>query len=115
MDIPGTLPKTKKGNQYVVVVTERFYKMTREVPGSTKTAPHMAVIFLDCSKISYGIPCYILTDRGPQFVSRFVASVCSFLGVKSLTTMAYHHQTNGESERYNETFVTRLHHYVAEQ
>lgn len=36
------------------------------------------------------------------------------MGVKKLKTTTYHPQTNGHTERYNKTIVTRLIHYVVE-
>lgn len=47
MDILGPLLKMKKGNQYIIVVTDRFSKLTRAVPLKKTTALHMATIFLD--------------------------------------------------------------------
>ena len=36
------------------------------------------------------------------------------MGIKHLTTTAYHPATNGQTERYNKTIVSRLRHYVNE-
>ena len=114
MDILGPLPKTKQGNQFVVVLTDRYSKLTRAIPTGKTTATTVATIFVDHWVIPYGIPNYVLTDNGPQFVAKFFASVCLALGVKHVTTTAYHPRTNGQTERFNRTIVTRLRHYVGE-
>lgn len=49
-----------------------------------------------------------LTDNWLQFVSKFFNSRCCFLCVKQFTTTAYHPQTNGRTEQYNQTIVARL-------
>ena len=114
MDILGPLPRSKKGNRFITVMTDRYSKLTRAVPSTKTTAPQVALIFLDNWVIPYGIPSYVLTDNGPQFTSKFFACLCAFLGSKLLNTTAYHPQTNGQAERFNRTIVARMRHYVNE-
>ena len=114
MDLLGPLPKTKSGHTYVLVITDRFTKLTRAVPlGSTK-APAVAQAFLENWVYVYGAPNFLLTDNGPQFVAKFFEAVCALLGVRHFMTTAYHPQTNGQTERFNRTILDRLRHYVAE-
>lgn len=81
----------------------------------TKTkAIHVADVFIDNWIILYGISNYLLSDYGPQFVSKFFGAICGFLGVKQLTTTAYHPQTNGQTELYKKVIVSRLRHYIDE-
>ena len=112
IDILGPLPRTKTGRQYVVVITDRYSKLTRAVPTAKITAPVVAAVVLEHWVIPYGIPNHILSDNGSQFVSKFFSALCAFLGAKLTTTTAYHPQTNGQTERYNKTIITRLRHYV---
>jgi len=37
-----------------------------------------------------GIPQKVISDRGPQFVSRFMKKLCSQLGVERNPSTAYH-------------------------
>ena len=114
MDILGPLPKSAKGNQYILVITDRYTKLARAIPLATTTAPVVAEAFLDYWVYPYGMPNYLLTDNGTQFVSKFFETICSYLGIKHLTTTAYHPECNGQAERYNRTLVERLRHYVSE-
>jgi len=98
----------------VIVITDRYSKLTRAIPVASITAPHVASIFVDHWVIPYGIPEQILSDNGKQFVSKFFAALCAFLGAKLTTTTAYHPQCNGQTERYNKTIIARLRHYVDE-
>ena len=114
IDILGPLPKTRKGNQVVLVITDRFSKICRAIPLPNQKAVTLAEAFLNNWIYPYGAPLYLLTDNGSNLAAKFFEAVCYFLGVKHLFTTAYHPQTNGQVERYNKTLVGRLAHYVEE-
>lgn len=61
--------------------------------------------------IQYGILTSLLSDNGPQIVSKFFAELCAFLDTKRKTTMVYHPQTNVQFIRYNKTIKASLIHY----
>ena len=46
----------------------------------------------------YGIPLKIISDRDPRFDSTFTTHLCHLLGIKQNISMAYHPQTDGQSE-----------------
>ena len=57
MDILGPLTTTEKGNRFLLVITDRFSKLTRAYPLSTTTATVASQTFLDGWVASgYGIP-----------------------------------------------------------
>lgn len=56
MDILELLSKTKIGSKYVMVVTDHFSKLTRELPTGTTAAKCVARVFLNYWAIWYGIP-----------------------------------------------------------
>lgn len=47
LDILGPLLRTNPGNQYVLVITERDSKMTRDLSMWTSTVSYVANIFLE--------------------------------------------------------------------
>ncbi|KAK3544123.1 hypothetical protein QTP86_002489 [Hemibagrus guttatus] len=47
----------------------------------------------------FGIPEDIISDRGPQFVSRVWRTFFTYLGVRVNLSSGYHPQTNGQTER----------------
>ena len=114
MDFLGPLPKSHSGKRHVLVITDRFTKLSRAIPLRDTNATTTALAFLEHWVFVYGAPTYLLTDRGANFTAKFFQAVCSSLGVKNLFTTAYHPQTNGQSERFNRTLISRLKHYVAE-
>jgi len=49
-----------------------------------------------------GIPRKVISDQGPQFVSRFMKELCCRLRVERNPLTAYHLQTDGQTERVNQ-------------
>jgi len=56
----------------------------------------------------HGIPRRILSDRGPQFTSKFMEELMRVLGTKRQLSTAYHSQTDGQTERINQEIGTFL-------
>ena len=108
MDLLGPFKKTDHGSTYVLVITDRFSKLVRAIPMKSTTAPQVADAFIEHWVIPYGMPRHMLTDNGPQFIAKFFEAVCLLLKTKHVTTTAYHPQTNGQAERYNQTLCHRL-------
>jgi len=50
----------------------------------------------------HGISRKILSNRGPQFASKFMEEFTKALGTKRQLSMAYHPQTDGQTERINQ-------------
>ena len=113
MDILGPLPRTKHGNRFLLVIADRYSKVTKTVPLRTVTALSVARAFCDHWAYVYGPPVSLLTDNGPQFTAKFFQAVCGELGIRKVFTTAYHPQTNGQVERYNRTILASLRGYVA--
>ena len=113
-DILGPLPKTKHGKRFVLVVTDRFSKLTKTEALRTITSLSVAKAFCRIWVYNYGTPKVLLTDNGGQFTSRFFLNVCRILGIQKVFTTAYHPQTNGQAERFNRTIVAQLRNYVSE-
>ena len=105
IDILGPLPKSAKGNQYILVITDRYIKLARAIPLATTTASVVAETFLDHWVYPYGMPNYLLTDNGTQFVSKFFETISSCHGIKHLTKTAYHLECNGQAEQYSRILV----------
>ena len=115
MDILGPLTTTERGNRFLLVITDRFTKLTRAYPLSTTTADVVARTFFEGWVASgYGIPNVLLTDNGSQFLAKFFQTFCKILGIKQVFTSAYRPSTNGQTERFNRTVVEYMGAYVSE-
>jgi len=114
VDIFGSIPASKRGNRFILVITDRFAKLTKCVALRRITAMSVASAIIDVWVSVYGPPDRILSDQGPQVMSNFFIAVMKMLGIETVRTTAYHLQTNGQVERYNRTMATQLRHYVAD-
>ncbi|KAL2088060.1 hypothetical protein ACEWY4_016888 [Coilia grayii] len=61
----------------------------------------------------HGTPEEILSDRGPQFISRFWRAFWQLMGVTVHLTSGYHPQTNGQTERVNQEMEKYLRSYCS--
>lgn len=93
-------------------MTDRYNKLSKAVQNTKTSATTVARIFLEHYAAKHGIPFKMLTDQGPQFVSKFFMAVYSALVVNHITATEFHPQTSGQEERSNSTLISQLHHYV---
>ena len=82
IDILGPLTRTTRGNTHLVVITDRYSKLTLAVPVSNTDAYNVAKTFMEHWVFKYGPPQYLLSDRGTQFLSRFMQRCCAILGIR---------------------------------
>jgi len=97
----------------IVIIVDRFTKMIHlKVTTTNVSLEEIAKIYRDDIWRLHGIPRKILSDRGPQFASKFMEEFTKTLGTKRQLSMAYHLQTDGQTERINQKIGTFLQHYV---
>jgi transposase InsO family protein len=51
----------------------------------------------------YGIPTKIISDHDPRLTAKLFKELCNAFGVRRNMSTAYHPQTDGQSERTNQT------------
>ena len=102
------LPKTKKGNQYVVVFQDFLTKWPMVFPIPDQKAIRIVRLLVEQIVPLFGVPEALLSDRGTNLLSHLMLDVCDLLGVKKLNTTAYHPQCDGMVERFNRTLKTML-------
>ncbi len=99
IDFVTDLPNSD-GNTCVFVTVDHFSKACKLVPLSgLPTALEMAEILFNHVFWNYGIPEDIVSDRGPQFISRVWKALFRLLGVTVSLSSGYHPQTNGQTEQ----------------
>jgi len=108
IDIIGLLPMSN-GMDTIVVIVDWFTKMIRLKTTTTNISSEgIARIYRDDILKLHGIPRKILSDRGPQFASKFMEEFTKALGTKRQLSTAYHPQTDGQMERINQEIGTFL-------
>jgi len=96
IDICGLVVRSEAGNRFVLVMTDRFSKLTRAVALRKITAITVASAFLETWVASYRPPDAVLLDEGAQFLSKCFLAVVWALGVEPRWTTPYHPQKEWE-------------------
>lgn len=109
LDLITALPKSRSGNDAIVVFVDKLTKMVHYVPTTTHvTAPQLATLFMREVVRLHGVPESILSDRDPRFTAHFWKAFWSQLGTTLTMSTAYHPQTDGQTERANRTLEEML-------
>ncbi|GJP49600.1 hypothetical protein CLOM_g8787 [Closterium sp. NIES-68] len=104
MDFVTGLPAGPSGNDAVLVVVDRLTKMAHFAPcRTTITAEETARLFITTVVRLHGIPAAIISDRDPKFTSKFWQDTWARYGTRLQFSSAYHPQTDGQTERTNQT------------
>ena len=112
IDFLGPLPKTKKGNEYILMITDHFTKWVECFPLPSQTAEQTAETVVNEFFCRFGCPFEIMTDQGRNFESRLFQSLCTLLEIHKSRTTSYHPESNGQVERMNRTLMDALRCYV---
>ncbi|KZV54294.1 hypothetical protein F511_31650 [Dorcoceras hygrometricum] len=94
------LPKTVEGYNSIWVIIDILTKSSHFLPVKT-TYDVSRYVNLYVKKIVrlHGVPVSIVSDRDPKFTSAFWKSLHRSLGTKLTFSIAFHPQTDGQSER----------------
>jgi len=92
-----------QGYDSILVVVDQLTKMVHFIPTTEKTSvEELARLFRDNMWKLHGLPESIISDRGPQFVAGLMRELNQMLGIESKMSMAFHPQTDGQTERVNQ-------------
>ena len=100
IDIVGPLPRTKRGNSFILSLIDYGSRYAEAIPLRTADAETVAEALMEIFS-RLGVPAEILTDQGSNFCSKLMEQLHTLLGVKHLKTSPYHPQTNGAVERFH--------------
>jgi hypothetical protein len=113
--ITGLPPAGRRGKAYdaILVVVDRYSKMARYI-ACTKDidAPELAERLCEEIVSKFGMPESIVTDRGSLFTSAWWTTFCHYMKVKRRMSTAFRPQTDGQTERQNQTLEAYLRCYV---
>jgi transposase InsO family protein len=107
VDFIDQLPESN-GRTNLMVITDRLSKGVILEPLQSTTADDVASVFLRTFYRNHGLPSAIVSDRGTQFVSILWKRVCQLLGIVRRLSTAYHPETDGATERMNQTVEAYL-------
>ncbi|KAI2668694.1 Transposon Tf2-6 polyprotein [Labeo rohita] len=108
LDFVTALPPSQ-GNTVVLTVVDRFSKAVHFIPlPKLPSAKETAVVVIDHVFRLHGLPTDVVSDRGPQFVSKFWREFCRLLGATVSLSSGFHPQSNGQTERANQDLERTL-------
>ena len=87
----------------IMVIVDRFMKIIRLKATMTNISLEGIVkIYWDEIWKLHGIPRKILSNKEPQFASKFIEEFTKALGTMRQLSTAYYPQTDGQTERINQ-------------
>jgi hypothetical protein len=102
-------PMTKDKYNSIFIVVDKLIKYTHFISfKETYTAAQLAFILLDRIIQYHGMPKAITSDRGVLFTSNYWKTLLALIGMKQKLSTAYHPQTDGQTERMNQSLETYL-------
>src|SRR3989440_2475418 len=117
MDMIVRLPPSADGDSKaydaILVTIDRFNKMAKYFPiRETINAHELVDLFHRQIVCSFGTPSSIISDHGRIFTSQFWSSLCFYMKARRKLSMAFHPQTDGQTERQNQTLEQYLRCYI---
>ena len=116
MDFITGLPPSKWRNQVhdaILVIVDTYTKWSIYIPCRKDIdAPQLAELFFERVVSQYSVPKNMVSDRGSLFTSKFWSSLCWYLRARRKLSTAFHPQTDGQTERQNQTLEYYLRCYV---
>ncbi|GJW91722.1 reverse transcriptase domain-containing protein [Tanacetum coccineum] len=99
MDFITKLPKTKSGHDTIWVIVDRLTKSAHFLAmREDYSTERLEKLYIDKIVARHGIPVSIISDRDGRFTSRCWQTVQRALGTRLDMSIAYHPQTDGQSE-----------------
>ena len=118
MDFITGLPVTiheKREVDSILVIVDRFSKFVRFFPvHTTMTASDLAELYHNEIELQYGPQEGIVSDRGSLFTSKFWTRLFDLAGTRLRFSTAFHPQTDGQTERMNQTLEHYLRSFIGE-
>lgn len=111
IDLIGPLPRSKKGNNYILVIIDVFTKFTLLHPINKPTSNKVIQFLEEQVFLMFGVPFVAIQDNGSQFISKKYKQLLKDYDVRPWYTASYHPQANSV-ERMNRSVKTAIRAYV---
>ena len=109
MDFITKLPQSGGFDTIFMITDTDCSKASIFIPcHKTIDSEGVALLYLNHVIPHYGIPQKIILDRDVHFVLKFSSELCCLLNIQQNISTAYHPQTDGASERTNQTLEQYL-------
>ena len=104
MDFITKLPQSGGFDTILTIMDTNCSKASIFIPcHKTIDSEEVALLYLNHISPHYGIPQKIISDCDVCFILKFSSELCRLLNIQQNISIAYHPQTDGASERTNQT------------
>src|ERR1700744_4502429 len=102
MDLITKLPISQGYDLILTVTDHNCTKAAVFIPcQEASTAEEMAALYIKHIFVHFGLPLCFISNRDPQFTSKFMRELCKILGIDQNISTVYCPCTNGQSKRMN--------------
>ncbi|KIH57143.1 integrase core domain protein [Ancylostoma duodenale] len=113
-DVIGPMQTCLNGNSYILIHTCAFTKYITCTAIPNQQTSTVAKAFVNEVVCKFGVPEELISDKGSNYTSQLFNDIAKILGMKHTFTSSYHHQSNGQVERYVKTLTDTLTCFVHE-
>jgi transposase InsO family protein len=114
VDFIVELPESH-GYDTIMCVVDSLTKRVHSIPmHTTINAEGTALLFLKEVWKHHRTPRVVILDRGLQFIAGFTRKLYKLLGIKLAMSMAYHPQTDSQTEHVNQVLEGYLHTFTSQ-
>ena len=111
MDLFGPLPRSQRGNRFILVVYDYATRYPEAFALPSTEPPRIAKELIGLFT-RVGVPEEILSDQGANFMSSLLEEVYQVLHIRQIRTTPYHPQTDRLVERFNGALKMMLKKFV---
>jgi hypothetical protein len=109
LDFVGPLPRSHRGNDFLLNVSCRLIKFAISIPCNQKiTKTQLAETLFYEVFCRYGIPLVLVSDRDPRIDNLFFSQLAALQGTSRRLTTAHRPQGNGQAEAFNKQLINKL-------
>ncbi|OWZ06987.1 reverse transcriptase [Phytophthora megakarya] len=112
MEFITDLPKSERGNTFLLLFQDMFTGYVMSKPMSSTTAQGCAETYEEVVFRNYDANTDIRRDNDPRFMSRVFCRFSEMMGIRQNATLAYRPQANGQQERSGQTIMHSIKAYV---
>ena len=99
-DVLGPLPPDAEGHKYILVCCDSCALWPEAIPLKSCDAESTAEALYSNIFCRFGMPMYLLSDRGTNYTSKLMTALCKLCKVEQSFSTSYHHQTCGRAEQF---------------
>ena len=110
IDCVGPLPKTKSGCQYLFTIICASTRFPEAIP--LRFIMNMTIVKALVKFSTFvGLPRFVQSDQGSNFMSGIFQQVMHELGIKQYKPLAYHLESQAAFERFHQTLTNIIRSY----